>query len=388
MLFLGSNGFPFGMAAIQRQLQIAKAMKNDHSRVLVVNRKGVHSKSVIQHEKIKTAGTFEGIEYVYSSGTPRYPNNFMVRNVLKIIGNLGELFEVIYHRIFQNLQCLVINSLSLSELKYYYYLSRMINVRLVYDYVEYMSSLEDRSIKTASTKQTFDNLFFKYTDSLIIISHFLERHIKSVALGLPYVVVPPIMDFEKFAALQSKPPENEYFLYCGSTHYFDVIEFVIEAYQKAAGSHHEVALMLVVNGDPEKMAKLQRSIQHNKSIKVVSNLPYETLIGYYKNAKALLIPLQDNLQDKARFPFKISEYTAAARPIVTSNSGAVVDYFTDGIDALLAKTGDADDFASKLALIMANPEQAEVIAKNGYQLGVKHFNYKSYSAPLMELISN
>lgn len=374
------------MAAIQRQLQIAKAMKNENTRVLVINRKGVHSAGLVKNENIKTAGTFEDIEYVYSSGAALYPGNFAIRSFLKIIGSVGELLLILYNRLFKNASCMVINTLSLAHLKYYYFVSRVLGLTLIYDYVEYMSSMEDRSMKHISGVKGFDDEFFKFADSIIVISVYLENHIKKSAPGKPYVVIPPIMDFEKFDMINAKPKESEYFLYCGSTHYFDVIEFVIESYQIANSNKHGIALILVVNGDSEKIANLQQTILDTSSIKIVSNLSYETLIGYYKNAKALLIPLQDNLQDKARFPFKISEYTAAARPIITSSSGAILDYFYDGVNALIAKTGDPDDFASKLAFIISNPEQAEIIAKNGYQLGVKYFNYKSYSIPLLSLI--
>jgi len=115
---------------------------------------------------------------------------------------------------------------------------------------------------------------------------------------------------------------------------------------------------------------------------------YDDLIGYYKNARALLIPLQENLQDKARFPFKISEYTAAARPIITSDSGAVVEFFKDGENALLAKTGRISDFSAKLNFILENPQKAEQIGMNGYALGQNYFNYKSYRSTLLKLILN
>ena len=374
------------MAAIQRQLQLARAMNADNTRVLVINRKGVHPPEVVKVEKIKTSGVYEGIEYIYASGTPVYPSNFLLRNSLKIIGKIGELLIVLYNLIFHDVQCLVINSLSLSELRYYYILSRIMRVQLVYDYVEFVSSLDDRTMKTSTGRQTFDDLFFKYTDSLIIISHFLEDHIRKAAPGLPYVIIPPIMDFEKFAAIENTPAETDYFLYCGSAHYLDVIEFIIEAYQKSHSSEQGVSLILVINGSPEELDTLKTSVRNNTHIKILSMLAYEALIGYYKNAKALLIPMQDNLQDKARFPFKISEYTAAARPIVTSNSGAVVDYFTDGVNALMAQTGDADDFATRLDFIVTNPEIAGQIGRKGYELGLKYFNYKSYSTALMSLI--
>lgn len=375
------------MASIQRQLQISKAIVNDETRVLVINQKGAHSLSRVKEEKITTSGSFEGIDYIYASGTPLYPANFIIRNFLKIVGQLSELGIILFQALTKNITCVIVCTSSLARLKYFWYLTRITNTRLVYDYVEYFSSLGSRSIKTHNDKKSFDEVFFKYTDALIIISSYLEQHVNRMKSTKPYVIVPPIMDFAKFSKIDNKPKESDYFLYCGNYLYIDIIEFIIEAYRKTNCSNRGISLILIVNGPPAAISKIRSHTSEDKSIKILSDLSYEDLIGYYKNAKALLIPLQDNLQDKARFPFKIGEYTAAGRPIITSDSGAIVEYFEDGKNALLAKTGDINDFSAKLNFILENPDKAEQIGLNGHALGQQRFNYKSYTSTLWKVIA-
>ena len=388
ILYLGLKGFPFGTAEVQRQLQISKALLTTETRVLVVNQKGTHSSNTIKKEKISTTGSYEGVDYIYTSGTPLYPRNFIVRNLLKVVGWLNQLFLVLYYAMTRQLTCVIVCTSSLSKLKYFWYLTRIANTRLVYDYVEYFSSLTDRSMKAPGNKNTFDTTFFRYTDALIIISSYLEQHVNKMKSNRPYVIIPPMIDFEKFDKIQNKPKETDYFLYCGSVQYVDVIQFIMEAYRQSDGDNRGVSLILIVNGPSQIIAKLKDSIREDKSIQILSGLSYDDLIGYYKNARALLIPLQENLQDKARFPFKISEYTAAARPIITSDSGAVVEFFKDGENALLAKTGRISDFSAKLNFILENPQKAEQIGMNGYALGQNYFNYKSYRSTLLKLILN
>jgi glycosyltransferase involved in cell wall biosynthesis len=385
--YLGQNGFPFGMAAIQRQLQIAKAIVNEHTDVLVISRKGTHSPRRIHEEGITTSGTFEGVAYVYASGTPLYPNNFLVRNFLKIFGVLGELAILLRCYLTKGLTGVVVCTSKLPMLRYLWFLTRILRIKLIYDYVEFFSSLADRSIKEVTDKKGFDMEFFKYADAFIVISTYLANHLRAHTTK-PFVVVPPIIDFEKFTRVDTTQPESEYFLYCGSVDYKDVIEFIIAAYYKTDAQSKNVRLVLIIYGDKKEISEIQRSVERDSSIKILSGLSYETLIGYYKNAKALLIPLQDNLQDRARFPFKISEYTAAGRPIVTSDSGAIVEYFQHEKNALLARTGDLSDFAAKLNFVLHNPQKSTEIGLNGNLLGRQHFNYKSYRAQLLDLISN
>ncbi len=386
ILYLGLKGFPFGTAEVQRQLQISKAILNAETRVLVINQKGTHLLNTIKKENIGTTGSYEGIDYIYASGTPLYVSNFFIRNLLKAIGWLNELIIILYHAFNKNLSCIIVCTSSLTKLKYLWCVTRITRTRLVYDYVEYFSSLEDRTIREPSNKMTFDKIFFNYTDALIIISPYLVQHIKRMKSNKPFIMVPPIMDFEKFSMIHFKPKVSNYFLYCGSVQYIDVIKFIIEAYRKSNSYENGVSLILVVNGPMAIISKIRDFITEDRTIQILSGLSYENLVGYYKNAKALLIPLQDNLQDKARFPFKISEYTASARPIITSDSGAIVQFFEDGKNALLAKTGDIDDFSTKLNFVLENPEKAEQIGLNGYAIGEHYFNYKNYTSTLRELI--
>ncbi len=370
------------MAAIQRQLQIAKALRSKDFRVIVLNRKGVHAEETIRRENINFTGSFEGIEYRYTSGSPIYHNNFILRNLFKVIGLVGEVYFLVYYRIMHGVEFIVVNTTSLLQLKYYYFLTRLLKIRLLYDYVEYMSSLEDRSVKIASTNKTFDTEFVHFVDSLIVISNFLADHVKKVAPSLSFIVIPPIIDFQKFEKIKSKPPESNYLLYCGSTQYSDVIGFILSAYQGSRAPQENISLILIVNGDQTKIDTLQNQIKNLPLVFIKSGLSYTDLIGYYKSARALLIPLQDNLQDRARFPFKISEYTAAARPILTSDFGAIRYYFRHQENALLAIPENHLDFAANINFLLDNPEAAERIAHEGHKTGLIYFNYESYSSAL------
>jgi glycosyltransferase involved in cell wall biosynthesis len=379
LLYLGLNGFPSRDAGIQRQLQLSKAIINDKTRVLVINRKGVHSDKIIDEASIKISGIYEGVEYVYTSGTPKYNNNSILRNLLKLRGFVVELYLIIINRFFNNVSHALVKTDSLIQLKYYFFLSRILRFKLIFDYLEFRSSVKKRGSKEISDKKSFDFEFYKYVDYVIVISHYLANHVKKLAPGIPYIIIPPIIDFEKFKKNTFIPTESDYFLYCGSIAYADIMEFIIDAYQQSKARDKGVSLVIIATGDQERISMLQEHTKQNPLIKVLSYQPYEHLIGYYKSAKALLIPLTDNLQDRARFPFKVSEYTAAARPIISSDSGAMINYFQDGINALLAKTDDLSDFKSKLNFVLDNPEQAEKIGLKGHETGRLHFNYQSYS---------
>ena len=117
-------------------------------------------------------------------------------------------------------------------------------------------------------------------------------------------------------------------------------------------------------------------------------MPYETLLNYYLNASALLIPLRPNIQDKARFPQKISEYVISGNPIITTKYGEVINYFEDSVNALIADEYDVNLFSKKMEYIIKYPEKSLEIGLGGKEVGMKYFNYKNYSSSLYNLLVN
>ncbi|MGB8491608.1 MAG: glycosyltransferase, partial [Bacteroidales bacterium] len=119
---------------------------------------------------------------------------------------------------------------------------------------------------------------------------------------------------------------------------------------------------------------------------VTTRIPYNELVRLYKTAAALIIPLRNKDQDRARFPHKLGEYCASARPIITDRVGEICNYF-DETNSYLCQDYDKLEFSKAMINVLEYPEQAGRIGRNGYLTGLKHFNYSSYSKNLASLFS-
>ncbi|RPD98011.1 glycosyltransferase [Aureibaculum marinum] len=390
ILMLGSTGFPFGSATIQRQIQLAKSLINAGFEVYVINNRCSHLKSISKRENIKVFGNYEGIRYFYSSLLPYKSENVLKRFFFKILGAINEVIVIFYLRIFKKYKYIFLRTHQLKTIKYYSKISKLLNIELIYDYVEFYDSLGNREgsdIKTSKIN-SFDYNFLQYVNKVTVISNFLENHVNKLDPNVKMIKIPPIIDFDYFDNIKIENKSNNFFLFCGSIAYRDLVEFIINSYIKSTARKNNIKLKLVVNGDKEQVESLKKHIiekGYQDDIFILSKLPYLELIQMYKSANALLIPIGNNKQDDARFPFKICEYTASKRPIITSNSGAIIEYFKDNQNAYIAKAEDIEDFSKKIDLVIEYPDQANEIGKNGYLLGKRVFNYTSYSDELKQL---
>jgi glycosyltransferase involved in cell wall biosynthesis len=204
--------------------------------------------------------------------------------------------------------------------------------------------------------------------------------------------IPAMCDFAEYKQIQSSTT-SPYIMYCGSIAYNEVIEFILEIYSSLiADKIYNGDLVLVISGSHDNNWKKIRAkidtagIINNVLIK--SNIPYSELLSLYKGADVLLIPLRKSIQDTARFPHKIGEYTASGRPIVSTNIGELKIYFKDGVSAILADDYTVSSYVGKLTKILPDKSTLDNIGKAGYTIGVENFDFHNQGVQLQKFILN
>ena len=76
ILIVGTTGFPYGFAAVQKITLIGQGLIADGCDVTILSYKGSHGKDL----QFPVKGTFNGIKYEYTSGTVTKPTSFLERN--------------------------------------------------------------------------------------------------------------------------------------------------------------------------------------------------------------------------------------------------------------------------------------------------------------------
>jgi glycosyltransferase involved in cell wall biosynthesis len=385
IIYLGISGFPERiMAANQKTKMICRALKNDSFEVTVINRRGVFPKA----EKIKSVGEWNGIAFTYASGSPYRHPNMLIRRLMRWKGLLNEFFLIRKLNRKSKINAAIIYDRFFLNILLYKFYSRLIGFPIIVSYVEYLSSLPDtRKLLVKLNAFFFDRYTFKLADAALPTSDFLIRHVRQVNPDIPILKIPAISDFEPVLNI-NEVSHQKYFVFCGYLEYFEIIIFIIDAFDLVTDG--TVQLHLILNGDPGKMkivkAKIERSLKKEK-ILVFSSLAFESLFEKYRNAIGLLIPLRPTIQDIARFPFKIAEYVASCTPIITTNYGVIREYF-DNTSAIIAKEYSIVQYAERMNFVIENPEIAKSVGECAHKIGLLKFNYKNYGPSLRSLILN
>jgi len=85
-----------------------------------------------------------------------------------------------------------------------------------------------------------------------------------------------------------------------------------------------------------------------------------------------------------RLPGKVPEFLAMGRPVLMPDVN-ISHLFRDGVDAVLLRTGSAEEIASKCIDLFSNPQQAGRIGRAGRLLAEKYFDLRSQACRLEDV---
>lgn len=381
IVFVGLSGVPYLNRACDVRLAFfANLLARDHS-VTILNRfsvcKDTNRSSVILDSKIEVVEPFSGCK---KSGTGRVAA--MVLFVLSILLEPYKIFKL--HR-KQKIDIIHIYSGHYLDFLHYKLIAKAIGAKIVYQYVEFKSIIDTKNFYHRTNNWLCDNKGALLWDGVIAISDFLLARAKAVNPDVKEMKIPPLCDFKMIDALSgSYESPYPYLLYCGSIGYREVIDFILDSFGKSViRNTHQ--LIFVLSGNADEIARFRIK---NPNCEVLSNLPYATLLSYYKGADGLLIPLRNTVKDVARFPNKICEYLASKGMIITTNNGEIPLFFKDGLNAVVASEYSEKAMVQKFDAISEGLYDVKKIKEEAYKTGWANFDIDSYQTSVKEFFED
>lgn len=376
IVFVGMDGVPYSGRACDSRLANTANMLGEKASVVILNRYSSLRKKAM--EGIRLSENVQRVEILKRRNT-----SSLLSLVLYALSLLVEPFSIIRLRFKGKIDWLHLYSGHYVDFLIYKIIAFIIGAKVVYEYVEYRSEKPSNGLYHKINNYLCDFQGAKLWDACIAISNYLVDAAKKVNPGLPVIKVTPLGDFDLFDANDKKTDiEGKYVMFCGHAGYIDVVKFVIDSYKASAISNSK-QLLLVLGGRQDQITRVKE--YYDKCI-IKSRIPYDELVALYKHAFALMIPLRNTIEDTARFPNKICEYTAAHGLIVTTNNGEMQYYFKNGDNAVVADECSVDSISSRLDEIEAGKYDLQKIRERSYQTGIDNFSIDTYKESLYNFL--
>lgn len=224
----------------------------------------------------------------------------------------------------------------------------------------------------------------KQLDGLFVISNSLKKYY--IEQGIPEEtthVINMFVDTTRFD-IEKEDSEEKYIAYCGVVTYSkDGVDVLLKAFSIFSMTHSEYKLMIIGRGanneEFSNINNLAKDLGIAEKVIFTGQVSHNLMPKLLKNASILALARPDSLQNKNGFPTKLGEYLATGNPVVVTSVGEIPNFLIDKENAILAKPGDSDDFATKLGWVADNYEKAKEIGNQGLLLSSEAFNYKVQS---------
>lgn len=205
-------------------------------------------------------------------------------------------------------------------------------------------------------------------DKIIAISERVKHRAATYYRRDATVVYPPfdISHWQSMLSASSDaivPKEREYYLFVGRLEPYKRVDLLIEVFNKL-----QYPLVIVGTGSRERALKKRA----RPSISFISGISDEHLAGYYKNARALIMPQEEE------FGYTAIEAQFAGLPVISYKQSAVSEIIQDGKTGILFENQTGADIYNAIARF----EQIEynmksVLQKSGSEQG-KRFSKEKF----------
>lgn len=123
------------------------------------------------------------------------------------------------------------------------------------------------------------------------------------------------------------------------------------------------------------------------NIRFIEPVPYEELAGHIAKADVCLGIFGDTPKTPLVIPNKIFEALACARPVITADTPAIRELFSDREHLVLCKAADPEDLAEKILLLKKNAALRDAVACGGHEFFKANLTERHLGAALKEIIA-
>jgi glycosyltransferase involved in cell wall biosynthesis len=225
-----------------------------------------------------------------------------------------------------------------------------------------------------------DRLFSKKLDGAVSCSQYNAATVQEHYGLLPEVVYNGI-DVDLFSPHPPRPelrqkyvaPDEKIVLWVGRLVRWKGLQYLIEALPLL--NERGLRLKVLVAGTGEykpELEKLAGKLGVKEQIIWLGNLPNRDLPDYYAISEAIIGTSFAN----ETFGIALCEAAACERPLVASNFGGFKEVVREGETGYHYQPQNSRDLADKLAKLLCDPTQAQIMGKAGRQFVVENFTWQ------------
>lgn len=163
------------------------------------------------------------------------------------------------------------------------------------------------------------------------------------------------------------------------------VQYIIKAAKILDNDNDNEILFRMIGGgqDYNKVIKLFDRLKI-KNIEFINKMPYKEIPYYLQKSDICLGIFGETDKTQRVIPNKIYEAIAMARPVISADTPAIIELFTDRKNILLCRVADPKNLAEKILELKNNESLRKKISQGGYELFNKYCTPEVVGKKLLE----
>ncbi len=242
-----------------------------------------------------------------------------------------------------------------------------------------------------------DNLVPRYTDLNLAISRFLEDWLRRKAPRTPTLVVPPLVDTDRFQVRRDKADDFRrkwgigtlpMIGYLGSYWSVEGLSGLLRAARNLDSSGLRFKLVIAGAAVPgrecDDVAALAKKLDIEPRVVQTGWLDTEEVIAAMSAADILVAPKTNDVANRAGLATKMVEYLAMGRAVVATRVGDVPLYLRDAEDCLLCEPDNEAELTDCLRRLLQDPSMRAEIGFHARRTACEQFDFRPVGRRVLE----
>jgi glycosyltransferase involved in cell wall biosynthesis len=229
-------------------------------------------------------------------------------------------------------------------------------------------------------------LVLKNARKVIVVSEIMKKRLMNLGISENKIeIVEDGVDKNMFtpdvgsAAIREKLglADNPIIVYHGDIKYPDGVDLLFRAFSRVLKEIGDAKLLIMGGGGNyfEELKKLARQLVIQNSIVYTGWIDHQEVPKYLAAANIGAMPMRATLNHNCYLSFKLFEYWASGKPIVTTRLDAICQIVKNGENGLVINPENIEELAQALTYLLKNPDQAQKMGLCGRKLVEEKFDW-------------
>ncbi|MHB8587026.1 MAG: glycosyltransferase family 4 protein [Thermoplasmatota archaeon] len=227
-------------------------------------------------------------------------------------------------------------------------------------------------------RATFFAQAMSRADRIVAVSDFVRRGVSTEFRDRVRIVSPGV-DLERFTP--GPPPEPSCVLFAAPLDR----AYAWKGFPVLYAAARKSPVRLLVAGDGNLAgAWKRRAARDGVDATFLGRVPDEAVVPAFHRAGVVVLP---SLTSSESFGMVLLEGNACGRPVIGSRVGGIPCFVRHAENGLLVKPGRADDLAKALSHLIAHPEEAQRMGREGRRLVEAQHSWDTLAARFLEILN-